>query len=94
MVSSTRNSKYSTNTEDPPIPHAQDYHKRLQHARQKRQQHAKQRRLRKEREPLQREPARAERSLQSLEQVLEELGLMDRISPVNSLECRRLKIQR
>jgi len=61
------------------MPHAKDDHKRLQQARQKRQQQAKQRRLQKEREPLQREQARAQRHLHALEQALEELGLPDTI---------------
>jgi len=55
--------------------HAHRYHKRLQEARQKRAHQAKQRRVPREREPLQREQARAPRHLQALEQALEELGL-------------------
>jgi hypothetical protein len=56
------------------------YHKRLQCAKQKRAQHAKQRRLQQERERLRREQARAQRTLQALEEAIADLALPETVA--------------
>ena len=67
MVSSTVDTGRSNETEEYAMTQPRRYHRQ--------QQKARQRRLRKARERLQREQARAQRTLQALEQAIGELGL-------------------
>ena len=56
------------------------YHKRLQCAKQKSAQHTKQRRLQQERERLRREQARAQHTLQALEEAIADLALPETVA--------------